>query len=195
MDQCRFARWQSFIGFVLLIMSLGSSTRLVAQSGEVCYNPNMVKDTSKKSIKSMAISIVEKDSIKISYHSPGVRKRIIWGGLVPYDEVWVTGAHDATTLEIPKTFVVNGKEIPAGKYAFFTIPGKKEWTLIINKHWKQHLVSEYDEKDDVIRIKVKAKKTVHTERLQYFVETGKDNKGTIAVAWETLRVELPFIIK
>ncbi|MBC8923868.1 DUF2911 domain-containing protein, partial [Escherichia coli] len=77
------------------------------------------------------------------YHSPGVRKRIIWGGLVPYDEVWVTGAHDATTVEMPKAFVVNGKTIPAGKYAIFTIPGKNAWTVIINKQWQQHLATEY----------------------------------------------------
>ncbi|MBK9958915.1 MAG: DUF2911 domain-containing protein [Chitinophagaceae bacterium] len=162
---------------------------------EVCYNPNLVKDTTKKSIKSMAFTIISGDSIKINYHSPGVRKRIIWGGLVPYDEVWVTGAHDATTLEVPKPFVVNGKEIPAGKYAFFTIPGKKEWTISINKNWEQHLASEYDEKDDIVRMKVKPKKNEHTERLQYFIESTTDKNGKIAVAWEKLRIEFPFTIK
>ena len=167
-----------------------------AQKAEdVCYNPNLVKDTTKKSIKSMAFAIANDDSIKISYHSPGVRKRIIWGGLVPYDEVWVTGAHDATTLEISKAFVVNGQEIPAGKYSFFTIPGKKEWTIIINKNWEQHLATEYDEKDDIIRIKVKPKMVNHTERLQYFIETGKKDAGKIAVAWEKIRVEVPFTLK
>jgi hypothetical protein len=163
-----------------------------AQKEEVCYNPNLVKDTSKRSIKSMAVGIVDGDSVKIAYHSPGVRKRIIWGGLVPYDEVWVTGAHDATTIEIGRPFIVNGREIPAGKYAFFTIPGEDEWTLIINKHWKQHLASEYDSKDDVIRIKVRPKKVPHTERLQYFVEQGKGNAGTIAVAWEKKKVDFEF---
>ena len=161
----------------------------------VCYNPNLVKDTSKKSIKSMAYTIVNGDSVKINYHSPGVRKRVIWGGLVPYDEVWVTGAHDATTLEIPKPFIVNGKEIAAGKYAFFTIPGKKEWTVIINKQWKQHLATEYDENEDMVRLKVKPKKNAHTERLQYFVEVNKGNNGKIAVAWDKLRFEFPFNIK
>ena len=140
----------------------------------------------------MAFAVLQGDSIKINYHSPGVRKRIIWGGLVPYDEVWVTGAHDATTLEMPKAFIVNGKEMPAGKYAFFTIPDEKEWTLIINKNWKQHLATEYDEKDGIIRIKVKPKKVNHTERLQYFIETGKNETGRIAVAWEKIRVEFDF---
>lgn len=165
------------------------------KSEEVCYNPNLINDTTKKSIKSMAYAIVGGDSIKINYHSPGVRKRIIWGGLVPYDEVWVTGAHDATTLEVPKAFVVNGKDIPAGKYAFFTIPGKKEWTVIINKNWEQHLASEYDEKDDIVRIKVKPKKNDHTERLQYFTEAANGQKGKIAVAWEKIKIEFPFTFK
>lgn len=161
----------------------------------VCYNPNLIKDTTKKSIKSMAYSIAGVDSIIINYHSPGVRKRVIWGGLVPYDDVWVTGAHDATTLEMPTAFVVNGIEIPAGKYAFFTIPGKKEWTVIINKNWEQHLASEYDEKDDIVRVKVTPKKNEHTERLQYFIELATDKSGKIAVAWEKLKVEILFDLK
>ncbi len=143
----------------------------------------------------MAVAVINGDSIKINYHSPGVRKRIIWGGLVPFDEVWVTGAHDATTLEIPKVFIVNGKEIPAGKYALFTIPGKEEWTVIINKNWSQHLATEYDEKEDVVRIKVKPKKNIHTERLQYFIEKKHDNTGQMAVAWEKVRIDFPFTIK
>ena len=183
---------KSLISVIALLIGFNVAGQ---KTEEVCYNPNLIKDTTKKSIKSMAYAVIGKDSIKINYHSPGVRKRIIWGGLVPYDEVWVTGAHDATTLEMPRPFVVNGKEIPAGKYAFFTIPGKKEWTIIINKNWEQHLASEYDEKDDVMRVKVKPTTTTHLERLQYFVETGKDNMGIIVVTWETIRVGLPFSLK
>ena len=178
-----------------LLLIISETSQLKAQSGEVCYNPNLVKDTSKKSIKSMAVGIIGNDSVKISYHSPGVRKRVIWGGLVPYDEVWVTGAHDATTIEIAEPFIINGKEIPAGKYAVFTIPGKKEWTVIINSKWKQHLASEYDEKEDIVRIKVKPLKHQHTERLQYFVEGKKGKEGKIAVAWEKIKIEFPITIK
>lgn len=187
---------KSFLTVVTLVIFFFIHSTLAAQKAEeVCYNPNLAKDTTKKSIKSMAYALVNGDSIKINYHSPGVRKRIIWGGLVPLDEVWVTGAHDATTLEIPKAFVVSGKEIPAGKYAFFTIPGEKEWTIIINRHWKQHLASEYDEMDDIIRVKVKPSTIDHTERLQYFLEMGKANTGKIVVAWEKIKVEIPFVIK
>lgn len=177
---------------LLLLISPGIHAQ---QPDELCYNPNSIKDTTKKSIKSRAVALINGDSLKITYHSPGVRNRIIWGGLVPFDEVWVTGAHNATLLETPVPIVVGDKEIPAGSYAFFSIPGKKEWTLIINKHWQQHLASEYDEKDDVVRLKVKPEKIKHTERLQYFVEIKDKGKGSIAVAWESLRVKLPFTLK
>ncbi len=177
---------KSVLSAVILFFAI---TATAQKNEEVCYNPNLIKDTTKKSIKSMAVAVTNGDSIKINYHSPGVRKRVIWGGLVTYDEVWVTGAHDATTLEIGKPFVVEGKEIAAGKYAFFTIPGKKEWVVIINKNWEQHLASEYDEKDDVVRVKVKPKKNNHTERLQYFVETAKGNDGKISMAWERIKIE------
>ena len=172
--------------FYLLLLIIATAFTVTAQEQkeEVCYNPNLVKDTSKKSIKSIAYTFVNGDSIKINYHSPGVRKRVIWGVLVPYDEVWVTGAHDATTLEIPKPFIVNGKEIPAGKYAFFTIPGKNELTVITNKQWKQHLAAAYDEKEDVVRLKVNPKKNAHTERLQYFIKSANENNISISVAWE-----------
>lgn len=180
-----------FLLLCLLLLSCISFSQDAKKQEEVCYNPNLVNDTSKKSIKSMAVGLIGKDSVKISYHSPGVRGRIIWGGLVPFDEVWVTGAHNATNIAIDRPFVINGKEIPAGKYAFFTIPGKEEWTVIINKHWNQHLTNEYDEKDDVIRFKVKPHSVAHTERLQYFIETAGNNEGKIAFAWEKIRLEFP----
>jgi len=178
--------------FLLILINTSAHSQ---NSSEVCYNPNLVKDTTKKSITSMAFQVVNGDSIKISYHSPGVRKRILWGGLVPFDQVWVTGAHDATSIIMPIDFIVGGKTITAGKYAFFTIPGEKYWTLIINKNWKQHLASEYDEKEDIVRVKVKQKKVDHTERLQYYIEMSNNIEGKIAVAWEKIKVELPFKFK
>jgi len=157
---------------------------------EICYNPNAIGDTSKRSIKSAAVGKIGAANITINYHSPGVRGRTIWGGLVPYNDVWVTGAHNATNLEVDKNFIVAGKVIPKGKYAIFTIPGKVEWTIIINKNWNQHLTDDYLKKEDVVRIKVKPVKQVKsTERLQYYISDKGNNKGTIAVAWEKLRLE------
>ena len=157
---------------------------------EVCYNPNAKGDTSKRSIKSAAVGKIGDANIIINYHSPGVRGRTIWGGLVPYNDVWVTGAHFATNIEIDKDFFVAGTNITKGKYAIFTIPGKKEWTIIINKNWDQHLTDDYLQQDDVVRIKVKPiKQKKITERLQYYITDEKNGKGKIAIAWEFLKLE------
>lgn len=181
--------------FLLGIVSPCVISAQTPKKEEVCYNPNAVKDTSKRSIKSAAIGKIGSANVVINYHSPGVRKRIIWGGLVPYDDVWVTGAHNATNIEIDKPFMVGGKTIPAGKYALFSIPGRSTWTVIINKICNQHLANDYDAKEDVVRIKVKpVKQNKLTERLQYFIKNGTGNKGTISVAWEKLKVEFPIII-
>src|SRR5688500_12185894 len=68
----------------------------------------------------------------IEWSSPGVKGRKIWGALVPYDQMWRTGANMATKLTASKEFTLAGKKIPAGSYAVYTIPGKQTWTLILN---------------------------------------------------------------
>lgn len=112
--------------------------------------------------------------------------------MVPNGEVWVTGAHDATILEMPTSFRMGGKVIPAAKFAFFTIPGEHEWVVIFNKNWQQHLVSEYEEKDDIIRVCLIPQQTEHLERLQYFIEMDGTKKESLSVAWEKIRLTIPF---
>ena len=155
-----------------------------------------VQDSIKGSIKAEAVSKIGNAEIKISYYSPAVRERIIWGGLVPFDKVWVTGAHSATSIEFSKDVVVGGKLVAAGKYALFTIPGKSEWTIIINKNWRQHLTDRYDEKEDVVRMKVKPEtEETHQERLRYVIEIDSNTEGEIVVYWEKLEISLPFNLK
>jgi Protein of unknown function (DUF2911) len=152
-------------------------------------------DTLKGSLEAKATGKVGEAEIKIHYHSPAVRGRIIWGGLVPYDKVWVTGAHSATSVEFSKDVIIGSTTVAAGKYALFTIPGKDEWTIIINKNWEQHLTDDYDEKLDVVRVKVKPEmEESNQERLRYEFEE-KNGKGEIVVYWEKLEVSLEFKVK
>ena len=109
-------------------------------------------NNSKKSIPSETHGNVGEVHISINYHSPAARGRVIWGGLVPHGEVWVAGAHTATSVEFSKAIEVEGTVIPEGKYAFFTIPGQEKWTLILYKIWEQPLADDYDQADDVIRV-------------------------------------------
>jgi predicted transcriptional regulator YdeE len=154
------------------------------------------QDTIRKSIPKEEHAQVGNAHITIKYHAPAVRGRMIWGGLVPYGDVWVTGAHSATSFEIDKAFVVNNHEIPAGKYALFTIPDKDTWTIIINKNWDQHLTDEYDQKLDVIRIQTRPEPlSKMQERLKYAVVTNGNSAGTVLMTWEKVKISLPFKMK
>ena len=123
----------------------------------------------------------------IDYSSPGVKDREIWGGLVPYGEVWRSGANEATTITLEKDMKIGGKLIPAGKYSVFTIPEKDEWTVILNSIWDQWGAYNYDSTKDVVRFKVKPEMVdENQERLIYTISPN----GYIVLAWEKLR--LPF---
>jgi len=91
--------------------------------------------------------------IEIDYSRPGVKKRTIFGGMVPYGQVWRTGANQATKVTFSTAVKLNGANVPAGTYALFTIPGEDEWTIIINKGAAQWGAFQYNEKDDVVRFK------------------------------------------
>ena len=153
------------------------------------------EDTLKGSLKAYVKEKVGDAEVRITYHSPSVRGRIVWGGLVPFDRVWVTGAHMATTLESNLDFTFNNTTIPAGKYGLFTIPGKETWTVIINKNWQQHLTDEYDSKEDVTRMEITPiQLTENQERLQYEIEALTGSDCVIHIVWEKLQVNIPITI-
>ena len=131
--------------------------------------------------------------IHIDYSSPGVRGRIIFGGLVGYDHVWQAGAHNATWIETNKDLMIDGKLLPKGKYGFFTIPSKNEWTVIFNKNWDQHGKDEYDEKEDVIRYNTTPiVSEENTEHLLYKINKTNESEGVISMAWEKITINIPF---
>ena len=173
-----------------------ASSKSQANEEGVVIDKQSLPDTLKGSLKAYATGKVGDAEIKVTYHSPAVRDRIVWGGLVPFDKVWVTGAHMATAFEINKDFEVDGKTIPAGKYAIFTIPGKEKWTFILNKKWKQHLADEYNANDDVVRVVLEPEtEEPHQERLRYEIEEEGDNEAEIVFYWEKFEVSLPIKIK
>lgn len=150
------------------------------------------KDTLKGSPEMVAMMTIGNVHLHVVYSSPGVKERVIWGGLVPYDKVWVTGAHKATSIEISNPITIGNKKIEAGKYAIFTIPGKREWVFILNKNHKQHLADDYKETEDVVRLNVIPTQHTLTQRLRYSIDSIDANRGAIVVEWEKLRIEVPF---
>ncbi|MCD2259575.1 DUF2911 domain-containing protein [Psychroserpens luteolus] len=143
-----------------------------------------------------AMAMVGDAHIHIDYSSPGVRGRIIFGGLLAYDQVWQSGAHMTTWIETNKNLQIKGKTLPAGKYGFFTIPSKDEWTVIFNSNWEQHGKDEYDEKDDVIRFKVKPNFSEEIkEHLEYKVSKVDNAEGKISLSWEKVSIDFNFKVE
>jgi len=126
--------------------------------------------------------------VTILYCRPSVRGRAIWGGLVPYDQVWRTGANEATTITFADDVTIEGTKLPAGTYGLFTIPGKDEWTVIFNKGAKQWGAYEHKQADDVLRIKVKPQATEFHELLTFAFPVVTTESATVAIVWEKLAV-------
>lgn len=165
------------------------------QAGNYCDSVNaglIDPDTLKGSPVRTAMSTINGTHIHIEYGSPGVKDRIIWGGLVAYDKVWATGAHNATSIQFSKPIEINGKTIPKGTYGFFTIPGKTNWQVIINSRFEQHLADDYSATEDIVRVAVEPVQSSMTQRLTYSVRPLGNGGGEISMKWEKLEIILPF---
>jgi hypothetical protein len=152
------------------------------------------KPAKSKSPKKTAMAIVDGNHIHIDYSSPSVRGRQIFGGLVAFGEVWATGAHKATWIQLDKPVKIRDKVVPAGKYGLFTIPGKQEWTVILNSVWDMHLADDYDASKDVIRISCTPETLENSvESLTYTVEKVASQTTEIAIAWDKTKIK--FVLK
>jgi hypothetical protein len=132
-------------------------------------------------------------TVQIEYHSPGVRDRTIWGGLVPYDQVWRLGANEATTISLSHDVTIEGRKVPAGKYALFAIPGRQSWTMILNRKAEQWGAFYYQAKDDLLRFDVHPVAGELTEWMTFAIDTKTPESAVVELAWEKLRV--PFTIE
>jgi len=143
--------------------------------------------------KAQVMQTVGLTDVTINYSRPGVKGRVIWGGLVPYDKVWRTGANEATVITFSTDVKVNGQPLAAGTYSLHTIPTKSDWTVIFNKKADQWGSYSYDEKEDALRVQVKAQSHEFTEWMAFSLPDIAVDKATVALDWENLRV--PFEIQ
>ena len=130
--------------------------------------------------------------VSIEYSRPSVRERKIFGGLVPYGQVWRTGANAATKITFSTDVKLGGAAVPAGSYALFTIPGEAEWTVILSKvvddQWGSYA---YNQKDDQARVKVKP--VALAEPLETMTISLQDmlaGKANLVIAWEKTKVPI-----
>ncbi len=131
--------------------------------------------------------------VTITYCRPSVRGRAIWGGLVPYDQVWRTGANEATTITFSDDVTIEGTKLAAGTYGLFTVPGKDEWTVIFNRGAKQWGAYQYKQDQDALRIKVKPHGDEFHELMTFSFPEVSAESVTVKLAWEKLAV--PFTLR
>ncbi len=128
--------------------------------------------------------------VSVEYSSPAVKGRTIWGGLVPYDKLWRTGANAATKLTVSKDVTIAGKPVPAGSYSIFTIPRASSWTVVVNKNASASTGS-YKEAEDVVRFQTTPVAIPHRERLAFIVSDATDETASLDLEWEKVRVSIP----
>jgi len=127
--------------------------------------------------------------VTITYSRPGVKNRVIWGELVPYDKVWRTGANEATTISFSNDVKIEGENLPAGTYALFTIPGKTEWTIIFNKAADQWGSNDYKQEQDALRVKVKPAEGPDEEWMNFVFRNLSLNSADVVFRWANLEVQ------
>lgn len=133
--------------------------------------------------------------VSIAYGRPSMRGRKIVGGLVPYGEVWRTGADEATSFETPLDLTIGGTAVPAGKYTLYSLPSPDGWKLIINKETGQW-GTKYDESQDLARVDMQVAKTSAPVD-QFTISWSKKGgaKADLVLEWENTRLTVPVTAK
>lgn len=129
-------------------------------------------------------------TVKTAYSSPRMKGRKIYGGLVPYGEVWRTGANEATTFVTGADITVGGTKVPAGNYTIFTVPTADKWTLIVNKKTGEWGIPYKYESDELARIDMKVSKLPSPVE-DFKISFEKSATGcTMNIDWETTRASV-----
>ena len=123
-------------------------------------------------------------TVTIHYSRPSMRNRKIFGGLVPYDRVWRTGANAATSLKTDVNLTIGGTPVPAGSYTLYTLPGQNSWSLIVNKQTGQW-GTKYDQSQDLARIPMKvAQRSSGLELFTISLDKTGDDSAVLKIEWE-----------
>src|ERR1035441_83956 len=166
---------KSRIGFIVLMIAI-VAVGLAAQEAQKGPLSPLV---------SAAVTLHDGKTVTIDYSPPSMRNRKIFGGLVPYGQVWRTGANAATTLKSDVNLTIGGAAVPAGTYTLFTIPTESGWKLIINKQTGEW-GTDYDEKQDLARVDMKvANNATPTEQFTISLDKAGAGSATLKLDWAT----------
>ena len=151
--------------------------------------------TPRPSPDAMVSQYVGVTKITLDYSSPGVKDRKIWGELVPFGEVWRTGANEATTITFSDAVSINGNELASGTYGIHSIPNTDEWEIIFSKDTQVDGSSTFDPKKEILRIKVKPEEHNFMERMTFLFTNATDNSVSVDLIWEKLKISFTVNLK
>jgi hypothetical protein len=150
--------------------------------------------TPRPSPNASVTQLVGVTDISIHYSRPGVKNRVIWGELVPYNQVWRTGANEVTSITFSDPVKISaadgtgGEKLEAGTYGIHTIPAQNEWTIIFSKNTEVGGSSEYKPENDVLKLKVKPAASDFIERLMFTFSDVTDSSSLVNLNWEKIKV-------
>jgi hypothetical protein len=168
------------IATILVASCFAAATQAHAQSA--------VLDLPRDSQHAKVIQRVGITDIVINYHRPLVKGRKVWGGIVPYGQVWRAGANENTTIEFTDPVTIEGKPLAKGIYGLHTIPGENEWTIIFSKNSTAWGSFTYNQSEDALRVTVKPQAAEMKEALAYDVDNVTPDSAVVTLRWEKLAV-------
>jgi hypothetical protein len=171
-------------GLAAVAVAAVTATAAVAQQ-----QPLSVPRPSPNASISQTVGLTE---ITLHYSRPGVKERAIWGGLVPYNEVWRTGANENTTIQFSTPVKIEGHDLPAGIYGLQTIPTQSDWTVIFSKDAELWGAFDYKPEHDALRVQVKPAPADFQERMGFEFDDVSDTSAKVVLRWEKLQV--PFTV-
>ena len=161
---------------------------LLAAGASALPAQSLVMSLPRQSQRSVVTQRVALTDISIVYHRPLVGGRRVWGGIVPYGQVWRAGANENTTIAFSRPVTVEGKPLAEGTYGLHMIPNEKEWTVIFSKAHDAWGSFSYKQEEDALRVNVKARPTELHEALTYSFDDLKPAEVTVTLAWEKTAV-------
>jgi len=152
------------------------------------FSQNHFPDLSPKGILKQQVGFT---AIEINYERPAARGRKIFGDLVPFDQLWRTGAGNCTKIKFSSPVMIDGKKIAAGTYSLFSIPNPEQWTILLSSDTTLYGTGRYDQSKNVLRFKVKSEKSSrYFESLTIDIDVIPNN-GVVYLSWEHTQVSFP----
>jgi len=172
----------------LMVILLGGTIGFYIWKGETkSYSPEDISDFQKGSLK-----------VEVFYNRPFTKGREIFGNLVPYGEVWRTGANEATTFDVNKDILVDGTRLKSGKYTLWTIPNQDSWKVIFNRKmytWGIDLTTQEAARDpefDALTLEVPVNKNLKTIEQFTIYFDDQQNLNVMFLAWDHTVIAVPF---